>query len=455
MPEPSAERADENDRDGARPAGDQDPIEVGFNLLWLVPGVVGGTEEATVELLTALAEDQPAGLHHRLYALESFAATHPRIAGRYPTRLLPLRGRLKPLRVLAEGTWLANATRRDGIQLVHHLGGTLPPRSMLPAVVTLHDLQPFDLPENFHITKRLYLHRAVPRTVRKARFVHVHSEFVANGVIERFGVDPARVVVVPAGVQPLPSLVHESSPEDLRARYGLPERWFIYPAITYPHKNHVTLVRAFAGVVGKDPDAALVLTGRSERTGPLVEQEIARLGLEGKVVRTGRIPRGDLLGLMVGAVALTFPSRYEGFGLPVLEAMALGTPVIAADSTALPEVVGPAGVLVPPDDPDSWTDAMLEALSGRDRERWARAGRERAAELSWARAATGIAQLHRDALAMEPTEAEERAQAESRAAARSAGATGATGAANTTGPADTRGAAGPTGATGAVGGAGA
>jgi alpha-1,3-rhamnosyl/mannosyltransferase len=381
-------------------------IEVGFNLLWLVPGVVGGTEEATVELLTALAEDQPAGLHHRLYALESFAATHPRIAGRYPTRLLPLRGRLKPLRIVAEGTWLANAARRDGIQLVHHLGGTLPPRSALPAVVTLHDLQPFDLPENFHPTKRAYLHRAVPRTVRKARFVHVHSEFVRNGVVERFGVDPARVVVVPAGVQPLPSLVHESSPDELRDRYGLPERWFIYPAITYPHKNHVTLLRAFAGVAAKDPDVALVLTGRSERAATVVSEELVRLGLEDRVVRTGRIPRGDLLGLMAGAVALTFPSRYEGFGLPVLEAMALGTPVLAADSTALPEVVGAAGVLLPPDDPETWADAMLDALSGTSRDSWARAGRARAAELSWARAATGIAQLHRQALAADPTRAE-------------------------------------------------
>ena len=372
--------------------------QVGFNLLWLVPGVVGGTEEATVELLTALAEDHPDDLEHRLYALESFAATHPRVAGRYPTRLLPLRGRLKPLRIMAEGTWLANTARRDGVELVHHLGGTLPPRSTLPAVVTVHDLQPFDLPENFHPAKRAYLHRAVPRTVRKARFVHVHSEFVKDGLVDRFDVDPDRIRVVQAGVQPLPS--PDVSTDDLRARYDLPERWFIYPAITYPHKNHVTLLRAFAGVAGKDPDVSLVLTGRSERAAPVVAQEMERLGLEGRVVRTGRIPRQDLLGLVAGAVALTFPSRYEGFGLPVLEAMALGTPVLAADATALPEVVGAAGLLLPPDDAEVWTDAMLDALSGTSRESWARAGRARAAELSWARAATGISQLHRDALAL-------------------------------------------------------
>ena len=378
--------------------------QVGFNLLWLVPGVVGGTEEATVELLNALADEPPADLVHRLYSLEPFAASHPSVVARFPTRQLPLRGRLKPLRVLAEGTWLANAARRDGVELVHHLGGTLPPRSGLPAVVTVHDLQPFDLPENFQATKRVYLHRAVPRAVRRSRLVHVHSEFVRRSVVERFSVDESRVRVVPAGVGTL-TAPDDDQIEQIRRRYELPERWFIYPAITYPHKNHLTLLRAFAGVAAKDPDVALVLTGRPAGAASAVAHEMVRLGLQNRVRRTGRIPRQDVLGLVAGASALTFPSRYEGFGLPVLEAMALGTPVLAADATALPEVVGAAGLLLPPDDVDMWTDAMLDAVSGSSRESWARAGRARAEDLSWSRAAAGITQLHRDALASGSVEA--------------------------------------------------
>jgi alpha-1,3-rhamnosyl/mannosyltransferase len=386
-------------RSGERP---DEVAPVGFNLLWLVPGVVGGTEEATVELLTALAQERPEGLSHRLYALESFAAAHPQVVERYPTRLLPLRGRLKPLRVVAEGTWLGNTARRDGIQLVHHLGGTLPPWSSLPAVVTVHDLQPFDLPENFHPAKRAYLHRAVPRAVRKARLVHVHSDFVRRGLLARFSIEPERVRVVPAGVRPL--VAPRLTADELRTRYDLPERWLIYPAITYPHKNHVTLLRAFAGVAAKDPDVALVLTGRPAGAEPAVVGELQRLGLVDRVRRTGRVPRQDLLGLVAHAAALTFPSRYEGFGLPVLEAMALGTPVLAADATALVEVVGAAGLLLPPDDVDMWTDAMLDAVSGTNQASWARAGQARAAELSWARAASGIAQLHRDALTLDTPE---------------------------------------------------
>jgi alpha-1,3-rhamnosyl/mannosyltransferase len=369
---------------------------VGLNLLWLVPGVVGGTEEATVELLGALADDPPADIQWRLYALEAFAAAHPDLAARFPTRLLALRGKLKPMRVLAEGTWLARVTRNDRVDLVHHLGGTIPARSHVPAIVTVHDLQPFDLPENFHPVKRTYLHQMVPRTVRRSRLVLVHSEFVRRSVLDRFGIEASRVRVVPAGVRPLPP--PKITTEELRERYALPEHWFVFPAITYPHKNHVTLVRAFARVAAERDDVALVLTGRPAGAESLVEHEIDRLGLADRVRRTGRVPRRDLLGLVAGADALTFPSRYEGFGLPVLEAMTLGTPVIAAAATALPEVVGEAGRLIDPDDVDAWSAAMLEGLSEDQRDRWAAAGRVRAAELSWAVAAKSTAEVHREVL---------------------------------------------------------
>jgi glycosyltransferase involved in cell wall biosynthesis len=391
---------------GGSPSGSGGgPHEVGVNLLWLVPGVVGGSEETTVALLAALADNPPPDLRYRLYALEPFAAAHPDLAERLPTQLLPMRGRLKPLRVLAEGTWLAHATRRDGVDLVHHAGGTLPLGSRVPGTVTIHDLQPFDLPDNFHPAKRLYLHRAVPHAVRHARLVLVHSEFVRQGVMERFGVGPERVRLVPAGIRlPDQADVPPVPAEELRRRYGLPERWFVYPAITYPHKNHVTLVRAFARVAAQVGDVALVLTGRAAGAEAALRHEIGRLGLAERIVRPGRVPRDDLLSLVAQAVALTFPSRYEGFGLPILEAMAFGTPVVASAVTALPEVVGGAGRLVDPDDIAGWSGAMLAVLSAGESERLAEAGRRRAARLSWAAAAEATASAHRDVLAA-PSEA--------------------------------------------------
>jgi alpha-1,3-rhamnosyl/mannosyltransferase len=252
------------------------------------------------------------------------------------------------------------------------------------------------LPEYFSTVKRSYLQWAVPRAANHARLILTLSEFVRQRVIERFEADPDRVRVVRAGVRPL------RQPEEpraaLRGRYGLPDRWFVYPAITYPHKNHVAVIRAFADVVSKEPDVALVLTGRAAEAEPQVLHDISRLGLSEKVHRTGRIPRDDVLGLIAGASGLVFPSRYEGFGLPVLEAMALDTPVIASSTTALPEVVGDAGHLVDPDDIDGWTEAMLELLSGASLVQWTQRGRVQAADLSWAAATAATVRAHRDAL---------------------------------------------------------
>jgi glycosyltransferase involved in cell wall biosynthesis len=381
---------------GADKAGGDKP-KIGFNLLWLVPGVVGGTEEATVELLRTLADEPPDDIEYRLYALEPFASAHPQLVERFPTQLLRMRGKLKPLRVLAEGTWLTRTTRRDGVRLVHHAGGTLPPGSHLPSVVTIHDLQPFDLPENFHPAKRAYLHQVVPRAVRQSKLVLVHSEFVRRSVMDRFGIGPDRVRVILAGVRPHPPVT--VSREDVRRRYDLPEHWFVYPAITYPHKNHVTLVRAFARVASTRRDVALVLTGRPAGEEARLLHEIERLHLSDQVRRTGRVPRADLMGLIAGSTGLAFPSRYEGFGLPVLEAMALGAPVLASSTTALPEVVGGAGLLADPDDVGAWSTAMLELLDDEERARWVKAGRERAAELSWSAAAASTASAHRAVLA--------------------------------------------------------
>jgi glycosyltransferase involved in cell wall biosynthesis len=245
--------------------------------------------------------------------------------------------------------------------------------------------------------KRFYLHRAVPHAVRRARLVLVQSEFVRQGVVERFGVDPDRVRRVPAGVRVPEQL--EVSVDDVQKRYELPDRWFVYPTITYAHKNHVNLVRAFARVAAEEGEVALVLTGGEAGSEAAVRHEIDRLGLGERVRRTGRIPRADVLSLVAGAAALTYPSRYEGFGLPVLEAMAYGTPVVASATTALPEVVGDAGQLVDPDDIEGWSGAMLAVLSDREQARLAEAGRRRAARLSWAAAAAAVADAHRDVVA--------------------------------------------------------
>jgi len=372
-------------------------MRVGCNLLWLVPGAVGGSETAIVSLLREIGDHQPDDVEFRPYVLDAFAVTYPDIVTHFPTRVVPLTGRLKPLRVAAENTWLASQARRDGLDLVHHLHGVLPLMGHIPGVVTVHDLQPFDMPANFHPVKRAYVHRSVPRSVRRSRLVLTPSEFVRHGVIDRFDVDPDRVRTVPWGVDVRSA---EVTVGEVQARYGLPRRWFVNNAVTWPHKNHELLIRAFAAVAAREHDVMLVLTGGEAQAEGQISAQITRSGLRGRVRRTGRIRRDDMLAIVRGAVALTFPSRYEGFGLPVLEAMSVGTPVLAGNAASLPEVVDGAGRLLDPDDADAWSEAMLELLhDGDERERLIAAGLQRAAAFSWATTARDTLAAYRDAVA--------------------------------------------------------
>ncbi|MGH2685265.1 MAG: glycosyltransferase family 4 protein, partial [Actinomycetota bacterium] len=149
----------------------------------------------------------------------------------------------------------------------------------------------------------------------------------------------------------------------VRASYDLSDRpFFLYPANTYPHKNHAVLVEAMAQLVDHHPEALLVLTGGTASAEPALEAEVFRRNLTAHVRRPGRVPEADLEGLFAEATALVFPSRYEGFGAPIVEAMQRRCPVIGADTTAVPEVAGGAALLVDPDDPEGWAAAMATVL---------------------------------------------------------------------------------------------
>lgn len=369
---------------------------VGINLLWLRPGEVGGSEESTVASLRALAQRGDPDLELCLYVTEPLRSAHPDLARAYPLEVLPLSGvpMARVGRIAAETTWLAARTR--GVDLVHHAGGTAPPLRTAPYVLTVHDLQPLERRATHGRLKRVYLGSAIPLSVRAARLVAVPSEFVRQSVLERIDVDPARVVVIPHGVDVLP---RATAADVLAARYRLDGPVVLYPAITYPHKNHAVLVDAFAEVVAAHPDALLVLTGGRGGAEDQVRAQVERLGLAARVRRTGRISAADVAGLYRDAAVVAVPSRYEGFGLPAVEAMAYGAPLVAASATALPEVVGDAGVLVDPDDPAGWAAAIIELLDAPERgAQLAEVGLARARRYSWAANAEALADLYRDAL---------------------------------------------------------
>ncbi|MDQ3784522.1 MAG: glycosyltransferase family 4 protein [Actinomycetota bacterium] len=372
---------------------------VGLNLVWMVPGTVGGSESYLTRLLNGLAE-RSSELDYTLFALPSFADAYPTLGRAFRVVYAPVSGGRRALRVAAENSWLAYECRRRRLNLVHHGGGILPPVRWGSPLLTVHDLQYLSYPDYFSATKLQYLKRMVPRSTSAARLILTPSEFTRLTVIERMHVDPRAVRVIPHGIAPV---LGRDATQDVRTRYALTGPFFLYPAITYPHKNHLVLLDAFAAVLKDHPGLMLVLTGGRGPAEADVFRRAQTLGIEAQVKRLGYISEGDLNSLYLEATAMTFPSRYEGFGAPVLEAMARRCPVIAADAAALPEVVGRAGRLVAPDDVEGWAGAMKELIVDDElREPLVAAGLERARDFTWSRAAGLLEDAYRLALGRAP-----------------------------------------------------
>jgi len=364
------------------------------NLLWCSPGRVGGSEQYLVRQLVGLSDDVIDELGvPTLYCPPAFAKAHPDLEARFDLVAAPVDGDRRAVRVVAEHLWLARRTQQHS--LVHHGGGTAPAFGGNPIVLTIHDLQYETYPEYLHPVKLRYLRAAMPRSVARSSAIAVPTEYVKQTVVNRFDIDSERVHVVPHGVEPDLGKAAPSAGA-LRARYGLGVGpVVVLPAITHPHKGHRFVLDVLARH-WTDPDLRLLLLGGRGSADDAVESAIDELGVRSRVVRPGRVPDADRDGLIQLADALVFPSEYEGFGAPVVEAMAMGTPVVCSDQAALDEVVGDAG-LVLPRNADAWATALDEV--GRRRVELVAAGRRRALNFTAERSGAALAEVYRTVVA--------------------------------------------------------
>ncbi len=331
------------------------------NLLWCLPGQVGGSEEYLVRQLIGMSE-----IEHRfqltVFAPHGFRSAHPEICQHYEVIEAPGNLTRRPLRVAMENSWLALKTH--GFDVVHHGGGTLPVIGKGATVLTVHDLQYLTFPQYFSEFKLRYLKTSVPRSIKRAKLIAVPSDYVRSSVIKATNVAPDKVFVVPHGVEP--HIGSQATPaNELRAKYQLGTGpVLVFPAITHPHKNHIFLLELMAAK-WTDPQLRLVLPGGQGLAEAQVEQAVNRLGLRDRVVRLGRVSAADRDGLLKMALGLVFPSMYEGFGAPVIEAMSLGVPVACSDQASLPGVVGNAG-LIRSLTIDEWADVPDQLRDRRD-----------------------------------------------------------------------------------------
>lgn len=363
-------------------------MRIGVNLLFLVPGEVGGSEPLLTNLVRAVAASDHEPRHEIVvFAVRGFGKAHPEI--RDSTELVEtpwpsLPKAAQGIRIAAEHTWLPMQAKQRRLDVIHHGVGTTPWLKPLPTVVTIHDVQYLHYPANFTKLKRAWLRLNVPQAARRSEVVAVTSRFVERDVVNGYGIDPRRVAIVPFGSERLFGPEPEGA-DSVRERYRLDRPYFIFPGRSYPHKNHRLLIQAYAPLA---EEADLVLTGPRWFLDPEVATATRNLGLMGKVRHLGLVPRAHLAGLYEGATALAYPSRFEGFGAPVLEAWSVGCPVISSNAAALPEVVGDAGILLEPDDLEGWTQTMGNVLANPGlRDELAALGTKRSAEFSWERAA--------------------------------------------------------------------
>ena len=345
-------------------------MRVGINALFLDrPGT--GSGQYTRNLLEALAKVDPTNEYPLFSPGPAPSVSDP--SARLRAGLQPPTSNLQsPVSKLwFEQVSFPLACRRQDIDLAHIPYFASPLFPTVPTVVTVHDLIPLILPAyRGSLLVRLYT-RLVAAAARKAEAIITVSQASARDIVCYLHIPPERVhVTYEAAGEAFQPVEDEACPEPsrraelaaIRQKYALPERYLLYLGGFDQRKNLSALLRAFALLVNRRPQARLVIAGRlPERDNPLFPDPrrlVEELGLEERVIFTGWVAEEDKPSLLTGAMAFVFPSLYEGFGLPVVEAMACGTPVIASSSSSLPEVVGEGGILVEPTDAEALADAM-------------------------------------------------------------------------------------------------
>ncbi len=375
-------------------------MHVGLNLIFLVPGETGGMEVAARELIPALVAEAPRETRFTAFINREAAAAGGGPWGELlPAVTVPVNARNRVQWVLGEQTLLPRLAAREGVDLVHSLASTAPLWGRFRRVVTVHDLIYARFPEAHAGMRDKGMKVLVPQAARRSDRVIADSQSTRDDLIGLLGVRSDRIDVVPLG---LGGVRRDAAlPErETRARFQLGERRVVLSlSAKRPHKNLLALIGALARIPAQRRPL-LVLPGYPTWHEAELRVRAAEAGVAEDVRLHGWLSGEELEGLWALAEAFVFPSLYEGFGLPVLEAMVRGVPVACSNASSLPEVVGDAALLFDPYD-ESAIAAALERLLGEEilREDLRARGLDRVSEFTWERTARLTLESYRRALA--------------------------------------------------------
>jgi glycosyltransferase involved in cell wall biosynthesis len=364
-------------------------VHVGLNLVYLVPGYTGGTEVVARELLPALTAAAGDGVRFTAFVNREAAQTP---GGPWKELMdwvtVPVDARNRVQWVRGEQQLLPGLAARAGVDVLHSLANTGPVHGRFRRVVTVHDLIHRFYPDTHGGLKAKGMSVLVPLAVRRSHRVMADSHSTADDLVGELGIARAKIDVVPMGVSQSARVPPEPA-APLRARHGLGERPIVLNvAAKRPHKNLPRLLEALA-LIDPARRPVLVVPGYGTWHDDELSGLVARLGIADDVRMLGWVSDAELEGLYAAASVFAFPSLYEGFGLPVLEAMSRGLPVVCSDRGSLAEVAGDAARRFDPEQPAEIAAAIEAVLADpAEADRLRAAGRLQAARFTWEAAAT-------------------------------------------------------------------
>lgn len=366
-------------------------MRIGINTLFLIPGKVGGSEVYLRNLLCHLAKIDKQNEYILFTNKENFR-TFQISQRNFREVPCPVKASFRPARVLWEQFVLPLQIKKYNIEVLHSPGYTAPLLASCCSIVTIHDMNYFYYPEDFSKSTTFFLRLLVPLAARRSDKIITVSRNSKKDIVQILEIPESKICVIyEAGSSHLsvPIAIENKVREKLKKRYGIDKKFILTVSVSHPHKNLDRLIEAYDILCKRyQIDCQLLIVGIKGRAQSGLVNWVKEMSLEKRIIFTGWIANEDLSLLYSEAELMVFPSLFEGFGIPVLEAMAHGTPVVSSGAASLPEVVGDAALLVDPYDVEEIAEAMYRVVTEEDvRANLIKKGRQRAGQFSWEKTA--------------------------------------------------------------------
>lgn len=359
-------------------------MKIGINALYLIPGKVGGSE-IYIRNLARWLERGDRDNEYFIFINQESQGIFEQLAPGMNVVLCPIKAANRPVRILWEQLILPFQVWRYNIDILLSAGMTAPFYCPATSTLVIYDLQHINQPQNFSRFYLLFLKSIIYLSAKASDGVIVISEKVRQDVIRFYKIPSEKITVTYLAIDHNTFLPGDK--EDIaqvREKYHLPERFILYPASSLPHKNHEKLFQAFQIIKERVKDIKLVLIGARDKGYDVISEKISNLGLQDDVIFLGWLPFEDIPLLYCAAGVFVFPSLHEGFGIPILEAMGCGVPVVCSGIEPIKEVAGEAALFVDPYNSVSIAEGVLSVIEDNLlRQRLIAEGFKRAKEFTW------------------------------------------------------------------------